>query len=112
MDLITGTTITNTVPSSSLINVRTLTVIPGIWIFNSAGNWKNSFNNTMTLIFQRVNPSMTIGYLRNNGASGGDFNCTVIRQIDSNWQVRVSINQGSGTSQEIAWLTFQALKIK
>ena len=104
-----GTYDTYSVPNTTETTIRHMSLSKGTWLVMTNGNWSGAFSQSSNVMIKRNTANAAIR--RTTGASGGDFFLAAIVKLDNTTTIKANLYQASGATQDIPWLTMQAVRI-
>lgn len=110
-DVVSGDTITTTVPSGTVTSVMSVTLPPGIYLI--VGHIQFTANTPVICNLQLAGtPSGNSWITRNAGDSGGGQNVVGVEVITEQRSIYLNVYQASGESKNVNMLALQAVRLQ
>ena len=108
---VTGTSLTNSVPTATSVNLMSIELTAGIWIITGGHEFTASFTQTVVTRFALSNKSIAGSIVRSTGDGGGGINIALIYQATSDTTVYLTTYQSSGSTQTAQNVVLRAYKL-
>ena len=97
---VSGESVTNSVPSSTVTKIRSATLSKGMWLVCAYGYYTGSIGNTRASWYI-LDGSSTISQFDNTGTYGGATSLTCLLNVNSSTTVNFDAYQTSGSTQTV-----------